>query len=143
MHMSQDELKHKIQQFYKTYEYSNLITIDENGYPKGRMMENMPLGDDLVFWFATGAGSSKVAEVKKNGKASVFVYRPADHGSINVLGEAEVVTSDTIRAEKWKEKWTAFWKQGPTDPNYVLIKVAPKKIIYLDFAAHNQEVLDC
>ena len=66
--MSQDELKHKIQQFFKTYEYSNLITIDENGCPKGRMMENMPLGDDLVFWFATGAGYNKVAEVKKNGQ---------------------------------------------------------------------------
>ncbi len=112
--MSQDELKHKIQQFFKTYEYSNLITIDENGCPKGRMMENLPLGDDMVFWFATGAGSNKVAEVKKNGKAGVFVYRPADHSSINALGEAEVVTSDTIRAEKWKEKWTAFWKQGPS-----------------------------
>ena len=140
--MSQNELKHVIQQFFKSYDYSNLITIDENGCPKGRMMENMPLGDDMVFWFATGIGSNKVAEVKKNGKASVFVYRPTDHSSINAIGEAEVVTSDTIRAEKWKEKWTAFWKQGPSDPAYALIKVVPKKIIYLDFAAHKQEILE-
>jgi len=140
--MSQNELKHVIQQFFKSYDFSNLITIDENGCPKGRMMENMPLGDDMVFWFATGIGSNKVAEVKKNGKASVFVYRPTDHSSINAIGEAEVVTSDTIRAEKWKEKWTAFWKQGPSDPAYALIKVVPKKIIYLDFAAHKQEILE-
>lgn len=140
--MSQNELKHVMQQFFKSYEYSNLITIDENGCPKGRMMENLPLGDDMVFWFATGSGSSKVAEIKKNSKASVFLYRPTDHSSINALGEAEVVTSDTIRAEKWKEKWTAFWQQGPSDPAYALIKVVPKKIIYLDFAAHKQEVLD-
>ena len=140
--MSQNELKHVIQQFFKSYDFSNLITIDENGCPKGRMMENMPLGDDMVFWFATGIGSNKVAEVKKNGKASVFVYRPTDHSSINAIGEAEVVTSDTIRAEKWKEKWTAFWKQGPSDPAYALIKVVPKKMIYLDFAAHKQEVLE-
>ena len=136
------ELKHVIQQFFKSYEYSNLVTIDENGCPKGRMMENLPLGDDLVFWFATGSGSNKIAEVKKNGKASVFVYRPSDHSSINAIGEAEVVTSDTIKAEKWKEKWTAFWKQGPSDPAYALIKVVPKKIIYLDFAAHKQEILE-
>lgn len=137
-----EELKHKIQQFFKTYEYSNLITLDENGLPKGRMMENLPLGDDMVFWFATGSGSNKVAEVKKDGRASVFVYRPSDHSSINCLGSAEVVMSDTIRAAKWKEKWTAFWKQGPSDPAYALIKVVPKKIIYLDFPAHKQEILE-
>ena len=85
---------------------------------------------------------SKVAEIRKSGRASVFGYRPGDHSSINALGAAEVVTSDPIKAEKWKEKWTAFWKDGPADPNYVLIKVVPKKIIYLDFAAHKQEILE-
>lgn len=140
--MSSSELRQVIQQFFKSYEYSNLITIDENGCPKGRMMENLPLGDDLVFWFATGAGSQKVAEVKKNSKASVFVYRPEDKSSINAIGEAEVVMSDTIRAEKWKEKWTAYWKQGPADPGYALIRVVPKKIMYLDWPSHKQEILE-
>jgi len=140
--MAQNELKHIISQFFKTYEYSNLITIDASGCPKGRMMENLPLGDDLVFWFATGIQSNKVQEIRNNPHASVFVYRPSDHSSISAVGAAEVVTSDVVRAEKWKEKWTAFWKQGPSDPNYALIKVVPQKITYLDFAAHKQQVLE-
>jgi len=140
--MSREDLKNTILQFAKTYEYSNLITIDENGFPKGRMMENLPLGSDLVFWFATGIQSNKIREIKSNPKASVFLYRPGDHSSISVLGNATIETSDTIRAEKWKEKWTAYWKQGPTDPNYALIKVVPKKIIYLDFPTHKQEILE-
>jgi len=140
--MSQEDLKNVIMQFAKTYEYSNLITIDQSGFPKGRMMENLPLGADLVFWFATGIQSNKINEIKKNPRASVFLYRPGDHSSISVIGNAEVVTSDVIRAEKWKEKWTAFWKQGPTDPSYALIKVVPKKIVYLDFPTHKQEVLE-
>lgn len=140
--MANEELKHMIVQFAKTYEYSNLITIDASGFPKGRMMENLPLGDDLVFWFATGSQSNKVEEIKKNPKASVFLYRPNDHSSISVLGKAEIVTSDVIRADKWKDKWTAYWNQGPTDSRYTLIKVVPKKIIYLDFPTHKQEVLE-
>ena len=64
--MSQDELKNKILQFIETYEYSNLITIDASGCPKGRMMENLPVADDLVFWFATGAQSNKLQEIKNN-----------------------------------------------------------------------------
>lgn len=140
--MAQEELKKKIVEFVKTYNYSNLITIDENGIPKGRMMENLPLKEDLVFWFATGAQSNKLKEIKKNSKASVFVYRPADHSSVSALGKAEIVTDDALRKQYWKEKWSAYWKTGPTDPAYVLIKIVPKKVVYLDYAAHKQEVVE-
>ncbi len=140
--MAQDELRKKIVEFVKTYEYANLITLDENGIPKGRMMENLPLKEDLVFWFATGIQSNKVQEIKKNPKASVFFYRPTDHSSVSALGKAEIVTNDAIRKQYWKDKWSAFWQTGPTDPAYVLIKVVPKKVVYLDFPAHKQEVIE-
>lgn len=142
MVMAQEELKKTIVEFAKTYEYSNLITIDGSGFPKGRMMENLPFGEDLIFWFATGAQSNKVAEIKNNSKASVFLYRPEDHASISVSGNAEIVTDDDARNEKWKEKWSAFWKKGSSDPEYTLIKIVPKQIVYLDFANHNQEILE-
>jgi len=140
--MAQEELKKTIVEFAKTYEYSNLITIDGSGFPKGRMMENLPFGEDLIFWFATGAQSNKVAEIKKNSKTSVFLYRPEDHASISVAGNAEIVTDDDVRNEKWNEKWSAFWEKGSSDPEYTLIKIVPKQIVYLDFANHNQEILE-
>lgn len=140
--MSQQELREKILQFAGTYAYSNLITIDASGFPKGRMMENIPVAKDMVFWFATGAQSKKVQEIKNNSKVSVFMYRPSDHSSISVQGNAQIVTNNATRNDKWKKKWTAYWKQGPIDPAYTLIKVVPKKIVYLDFPSHIQEVLD-
>ncbi len=140
--MEQIELRNKIVAFVRSYDYSNLITIDASGIPKGRMMENLPFKEDLIFWFATGVQSNKVQEIKKNARASVFVYRPTDHSSVSALGTAEIVTDDAIRKHYWKEKWTAFWKTGPTDPAYVLIKVVPQRVIYLDFPAHKQEILD-
>ena len=142
MVMAQEKLKKTIVEFAKTYEYSNLITIDGSGFPKGRMMENLPFGEDLIFWFATGAQSNKVAEIKNNSKASIFLYRPEDHASISVAGNAGIVKDDDARVEKWKEKWSAFWEKGPSDPEYTLIKIVPKQIVYLDFANHNQEILD-
>ena len=129
-------------EFVGTYQYSNLITIDENGIPKGRMMENLPLKEDLVFYFATGAQSNKLKEIKKNPSASVFVYRPTDHSSVSALGKAEIVTDDAIRKQYWKEKWTAYWKTGPTDPAYVLIRIVPKKVVLLDYATHKQEAIE-
>jgi general stress protein 26 len=140
--MAQDELRKKIVEFFGTYQYSNLITIDENGIPKGRMMENLPLKEDLVFYFATGSQSNKLKEIKKNPSASVFLYRPADHSSISALGKAEIVTDDATRKQYWKDKWTAYWKTGPTDPAYVLIRIVPKKVVLLDYATHKQEIIE-
>ena len=140
--MAQEELKKKIIEFAGTYAYSNLITIDADGLPKGRMMENNPVGDDLLFYYATGAQSNKVQEIRNNPNASAFYYRPSDHSSISVQGIAEIVTDETVRQEKWKDKWSAYWKQGPSDPAYTLIRIVPGKITYLDYASHSQEVLE-
>lgn len=140
--MSQNELRQKIVAFFKTYEYSNLITIDASGTPRGRMMENLPFGDDLVCWFATGASSNKIREIQTNPKVSVFLYRPGDHSSICMQGEAMVVTDVALRRENWKEKWAVYWPDGPTNEDFTLIKIVPRKIIYLDWPSRKQEVLD-
>lgn len=140
--MSPDELKTAIREFAASYAYSNLITIDSEGFPKSRMMENVPLGDDLVFYFATFAASDKVAEIRREPRVNVFLYRPEDHSSISVTGTAGVVDDDDLRREKWQEHWSGFWKQGSSDPSYALIRVVPKKIVYLDYPAHQKEVLE-
>jgi len=140
--MSQDELRKKIVVFFKTYEYSNLITIDSSGMPKGRMMENMEFGNDLVCWFGTGASSNKVREIRANPKVSVFFYQPRDHSSLCLQGEATVVTDVRLRKEKWKGKWAVYWPDGPTNEDFTLIKIVPWKIIYLDWPNRKQEVLN-
>ena len=140
--MSQNELRQKIVAFFKTYEYSNLITVDVSGTPRGRMMENLPFGDDLVCWFATGTSSNKIREIQTNPKVSVFLYRPGDHSSICMQGEAMVVTDVALRKERWKEKWAVYWPDGPTNEDFTLIKIVPHKIIYLDWPTRKQEVLD-
>ncbi len=140
--MSQEELKKTIIAFTESYPYSNLITIDETGTPKGRMMENNPVGDDLLFYYATGSQSAKVKEIRNNPRASAYYYRPEDHSSISVQGKAEIVTDEKVKKEKWKEKWSAYWQQGSTDPAYTLIRIVPDKITYLDYATHKQEVLE-
>jgi general stress protein 26 len=139
--MTGNELRTVIRDFFGTYNYASLITIDADGFPKGRMMENLPFGDDLVCWFATGAQSDKVREIRVNPRASVVLYRPSDHSSVCLQGEATVVLDDTVRAEKWKDTWSAFWPAGPTDPGYALVKLVPRRVTYLDWPKHQREVL--
>jgi general stress protein 26 len=140
--MSTEELKKTVLEFAASYPYSNLVTIDAQGFPKSRMMENTAVGDDLMFYFATFASSDKVVEIKAQARVNVFLYRPEDHSSISVFGMADIVTDELVRQARWQEKWSGFWKEGPTDPEYALIQVVPKKIMFLDYAAHQKEVLE-
>ena len=140
--MSQNGLRQEIVAFFKSYEYSNLITIDASGMPKARMMENLPFGDDLVCWFGTGAQSNKVREIQNNPNVCVFLYRPGDHSSISMQGEAMVVTDVALRKEKWREKWAVYWPDGPTNEDFTLIKIVPRRIIYLDWPSRKYEFLD-
>ena len=140
--MSQKELRSKIVAFFKTYAYSNLITIDSSGMPKARMMENLEFGDDLVCWFGTGASSPKVQEIKANPKVCVFFYQPSDHSSIRLQGEATVITDVALRKKRWRENWAVYWPDGPTNEDFTLIKIVPQKIAYLDWPNRKQEVLN-
>ena len=124
--MSAEALKSTILEFAASYAYSNLITIDSNGFPKSRMMENTPVGDDLVFYFATFASSDKVAEIKAQPRVNVFLYRPEDHSSISVTGMAEIVMDDTVRKAQWQEKWSGFWGSLPVRPKTVT-KMIPNR----------------
>jgi general stress protein 26 len=114
----------------------------EDGTPRGRMMAHLPLKDDMIIWYATGTQSRKVVEIDKNGAASVFYYRPTDHSSVSAMGKAEIVRDDETRKKMWQDAWSAFWKEGPRDPGYCLIKVTPKKMEYLDYPNHKLETLD-
>ena len=140
--MSNGDLKKTIIDFVGSYQYSNLITVTEDGTPRGRMMAHLPLKDDMVIWYATGNQSRKVAEIEKNPAASVFFYRPTDHSGVSALGKAEIVRDDETRKKYWQDKWNVFWKEGPTDPGYCLIKITPQKMEYLDYPNHKQETLE-
>ncbi len=140
--MSNGDLKKTILDFMGSYQYSNLITIAEDGTPKGRMMAHLPVKDDMIIWYATGTQSRKVVEIDKNPAASVFFYRPTDHSGVSAMGKAEIVRDDETRKKMWQDKWSAFWSEGATDSRYCLVKVTPEKIEYLDYPKHKQETLE-
>ena len=140
--MKKSELKKIMIDFVKSYPFSNLITIGSNGFPKGRMMAHLPLGNDMAFWFATSIKSNKIKEITGNKSSSVFVYRPTDHSSVKAYGKAAIVKDAKTKKKYWKDEWKMFWSKGPADPDYVLIKVTPKSLEYLDYPNHKLEVLD-
>jgi len=52
--MAKDDVKQEVAELISRNRYSKLITFGVDGAPHGRIMTNLPLGKDMVIWFATG-----------------------------------------------------------------------------------------
>lgn len=130
--MSKDDLKKKVLALIKSNRYAKLITFGTDGAPRGRIMTNLPIGNDMVIWFATGLSTSKIKDIRKNPNVSVFVDDPNDQTNASIIGKAQIITDGKLKKKFWQESFGFFFPGGPTDPDYCLLKIIPEKIEYLN-----------
>jgi len=130
--MAKDTLKKKVAGLIKNNHYAKLITFGPDGAPRARIMTNLPMGKDMVIWFATGLSTSKIRDIKKNPNVCVFIDDPDDQTNASIVGTVEIVTEKKLLKKFWQEVFGFFFPGGPTDPDYCLLKITPKKVEYLD-----------
>lgn len=120
----------------------NLITSGPEGYARGRLMGDMNVGDDWVFWYATYTSSRKINEIAANTKVTLFYERKRDQAFACVMGRAEVFTDRTTKEGYWRPDWLAYWPSGASDPNYCIVKVRPEFAELWDPEAHGVKVIE-
>jgi general stress protein 26 len=130
--MAKNDLKKQVIELITRNRYSKLITFGLDGAPHGRIMTNLPLGKGMVIWFATGLSTNKIKDIKKNPTVSVFVDDPDDQTYASIVGKAEIVTDNRMLKKFWQEPFGFFFPGGPSDPDYCLLKITPKKVEYLN-----------
>ena len=91
-----------------------------------------PTWEGETLWFATGTGSPKHRQMEANPSIDVqFQVAPPDFVHVLVRGDAEIVTDEAEKKRVWDVidyDLSQFWSGGPTDPNYTLVKVVPKRV---------------
>ena len=130
--MAKNDLKKQVIELITRTRYSKLITFGPDGAPHGRIMTNLPLGKGMVIWFATGLSTNKIKDIKKNPTVSVFVDDPDDQTYASIVGKAEIVNDNRMLNKFWQEPFGFFFPGGPSDPDYCLLKITPKKVEYLN-----------
>ncbi|MCX8044825.1 MAG: pyridoxamine 5'-phosphate oxidase family protein [Desulfobacterota bacterium] len=130
--MKKDDIREKVIALITRNRYAKLITNGPDGTPRARIMTNLPIGKDMIIWFATGLSTSKVQDIKNNPHVSVFVDDPDDHVHACISGTAEIITNDRLRRKYWREGFAFFFPGGPTDPDYCLLKITPRTVEYMD-----------
>ena len=115
--MAKADLKKQAAELIRSNRYSKLITFGTDGAPHGRIMTNLPLGNDMVIWFATGLSTSKIKDIRKNPTVSVFVDDPNDQRNASIIGKAEIVTDSKLRKKFWQEAFGFFFPGGLRAPD--------------------------
>ena len=100
-----------------------LITLDKDGNPSVRTMEPFPPEDDFTVWFGTGPQTRKVRQIRNNPNVTIYYTDSDGSGYVAMHGKAQIVNDQSVKDNKWKEAWKAYYK-NKTDA-YILIKVFP------------------
>lgn len=104
--------------------YCALITLDEEGRPRVRVMDPFKPEGDLIVWFGTNPNSRKVAQIKNDPRVTLYYLDNDASGYVMIHGKAHLVDDPTEKENRWKDGWDDFYLNKPK--GYLLIKVIPE-----------------
>ena len=114
----------KIEKFIDKQKVSLICSIDSENYPNVKAMLRPRKRVGLKeFYFSTNISSMRVAQYKKNPKASIYFYHKGLISTgVMLKGKMEVLTDQKTKDMIWRRGDTIFYKKGATDPDYCVLK---------------------
>ncbi|MBI4903552.1 MAG: pyridoxamine 5'-phosphate oxidase family protein [Acidobacteria bacterium] len=105
-----------------------LITVDESGQPRARLMEAFAPDEKMTIWFGTNPATRKVGQIRKNQRVTVAYYDPAGPNTVTLAGKARVVDNAAEKKKHWRDGWDTFFPGGPSGANYTVIEFVPDQL---------------
>ena len=103
--------------------YPLLVTIcPQYGFPQSRPMHLID-HDSKTVWFATSRASNKVKQIAADSHVTVLFVDSALYNYAAIHGHAAIVDDAARERVLWRNDWEDDWPEGPSDTDYVLIRV--------------------
>jgi general stress protein 26 len=118
---------------------SFIASVDADGFPNMKAMLPPRKREGIqVFWFTTNTSSMRIAQFRKNPKASVYFYDQRFFRGAMLVGTMEVLDDAASMKLIWREGDTMYYKQGVTDPDYCVLRfTATCGRYYADFSSQD------
>jgi general stress protein 26 len=120
-------------EFARTLAISHLATV-EGDAPVVRVMHAFRVDDDLSVWYACGASSNKVRQIRANPRVAVSFWQ--EKKDLVLSGTAQIVEDPQVKADMWEEGWERHFPKGKEDPEYCLLKITASQALYRDLDQH-------
>ncbi len=124
--LTRDELIATARETISASRYCALITLDSSGRAQARTVDAFAPDENMVVWIGTNPRSSKVAEIRRNPRVTLYYFDREAQAYVSIYGIARLVNDPKEKAKRWKEEWKDFYPDRAKD--YMLIAVTPKKL---------------
>ncbi|MDH5482177.1 MAG: pyridoxamine 5'-phosphate oxidase family protein [Candidatus Bathyarchaeota archaeon] len=139
--MNENEAKHFSLQLMETAWAVYVTTIDEEGLPNTRAMDNLRSKerfpklvnlfktheDDLWILLSTNTSSAKIEQIEKNPAVSAYYCEPRKFHGVMLNGMIEIAKDSELKKAVWHDYWTKFYPKGVDDPDYTLLSLHPTR----------------
>jgi general stress protein 26 len=116
-----------------------LTTIDAEGFPQTRGMFNLRNKEqwpnlismfdehrnDFMVIFTTNTSSSKITDIQKNRKVSVYYSIPEEWRGLMLSGTMELIDDDEFKKSIWQDGWEKYYPKGYDDPDHTVLRLYP------------------
>ena len=98
-------------------------SVDAEGFPNIKAMLQPRKREGIkVIYLTTNTSSMRVAQYRKNGRASIYFCDTRFFRGVMLRGTMEVLTDDASKEMIWQEGDTMYYPEGVTDPDYCVLK---------------------
>jgi len=120
------QLIEKANQMIQMQQNASFGVIDENGYPSVSAISLCNPETITTLYFTTTLDSNKAKRLTANNKASINSF--TDMNNITLVGQAEILTDQETKTKYWQDWFCEVYADGPTDPNYCVIKFTTERV---------------
>ena len=99
-----------------------LVTLCKDQYPQSRPMRLVDREANRL-WFATSRASRKVAQIEADPHVTVLFVDSGRFNYAAIHGLAHVIVDPEREKSLWQDEWHDDWPDGPSDPDYVLLRI--------------------
>lgn len=118
-----------------------LVTQGETGFPESRPMA-LVAREERTLWFATSRGSRKVRQIEAQPRVTVLFVDTDRFNYASLHGRASIDADRGRGTRFWQEAWREDWPEGPSDPDYILLRVEVSHGHYLRGATGETGTVD-
>jgi general stress protein 26 len=114
--------------------YGFLVTVSGAGRPHARLVQHLAVEDDATIWIGTSPRSRKAADIAHSAEVTYAVEDRGKFAYAAVSGTASLIADEAVRLRYWEEGLRAFFPDGPTGEDFVIIRIDGARIELMDFA---------
>lgn len=144
MKMEKDEFIELVKELTVKPSAGFLATVNNKGNPEIRAIENLRCpeiydshpanviaeytNNPLTVYICTTASSLKMKQISENNNVAVYFSIPKEYKGVMLEGKIEILDDENFKKKIWHENWITIFKKGKEDPDYMIIKLEPKRL---------------